>query len=189
MQSHSVLRALLTYSCFSLSPLLLLAVSFPPPIKQLHINIDSCKTVGCRYVRSATPTLNRPILEDPFRPGAKNRGGNSVFVLGTRRPQWQAHRRQALYKVTADIDGRSLQGSSLSLQGSSRSSRSLQGSSRSLQGSSRSGFSGAYTAACSPYREGVGSVDLRACRGCPASIFGGFSESPWNGGGAPQRPW
>jgi hypothetical protein len=29
----------------------------------------------------------------------------------------------------------------------------------------RSGFSGAYTAVCSPYREGVGSVDLRACRG------------------------
>ena len=32
-------------------------------------------------------------------------------------------------------------------------------------GARRSGISGAYTAACAPYREGVGSVDLRACRG------------------------
>ena len=30
--------------------------------------------------------------------GAKNRGGSSVFVLGQEGPQWQAHRRQALYK-------------------------------------------------------------------------------------------
>ena len=27
-------------------------------------------------------------------------------------------------------------------------------------------------------REGVGSVELRACRGCPTSVFGGFLESP-----------
>jgi hypothetical protein len=157
--------------------------------------------------------------------------------------------------VTADIDGRILQGSSRSFQGSSRSNRSLQRSSRSVQGSSRSSHSlqgsgdkdekeeeinkvkppCSYERRARPwewlpcdwtrpetkeatsktrhysdtralelveagspvptpqhrrvYREGVGSVDLRACRGCPASVFGGFSESPWNGGGAPQRPW
>ena len=39
-----------------------------------------------------------------------------------------------------------------------------------------------------PYREGVGSVELRACRGCPASVFGGFSESFWDGGAAPNGP-
>jgi hypothetical protein len=38
--------------------------------------------------------------------GEKNRGGSSVFVLGTRRPQvaaWQAHRRQALHNGPAAV--------------------------------------------------------------------------------------
>ena len=43
-------------------------------------------------------------------------------------------------------------------------------------GARRSGPSGAYTAACSPYREGVGSVVLRAYGGCYA-LSDGSSES------------
>ena len=34
----------------------------------------------------------------------------------------------------------------------------------------------------------INRIALLACRGCPASFFGGFSESPWKGGGAPQGP-
>ena len=52
----------------------------------------------------------------------------------------------------------------------------------------RSGFSGAYTAVCSPYREGVGSVALGGCGGCSASFLGDFSEPSWKGGGASFGP-